>query len=148
MTKPAIEFFSDNEKDTIKQAIMNAELDTSGEIRVHIENQCPGDVMERAAYIFNKLDMHKTEKRNGVLFYLAVNHRKFAIIGDKGINAVVPEKYWDRINADMLEKFAAGDFCNGLTDAITDTGMQLKAHFPFQSDDVNELSDDLSFGRN
>lgn len=125
---------------------MNAELDTSGEIRVHIENQCPGEVMERAAFLFNKLNMHKTEKRNGVLFYLAIHHRKFAIIGDKGINAAVPENYWDRIKADMLEKFAEGDFCNGLADAITDTGMQLKKHFPYQTDDVNELSDEISFG--
>lgn len=146
MAKPAIEFFNNSQKETIKQAIMNAELDTSGEIRVHIENQCPGEVMERAAFLFNKLNMHKTEKRNGVLFYLAIHHRKFAIIGDKGINAAVPKNYWDRIKADMLEKFASGDFCNGLADAITDTGMQLKKHFPYQTDDVNELSDEISFG--
>ncbi len=125
---------------------MNAELDTSGEIRVHIENQCSGDVMERAAFVFNRLDMHKTEKRNGILFYLAIHHRKFAIIGDQGINAVVPENYWDRIKANMVEKFAEGDFCNGLTDAILDTGVQLKKHFPYQSNDINELSDEISFG--
>jgi uncharacterized membrane protein len=148
MPKPAKDFFTDNQKDTIKQAIMNAELDTSGEIRVHIENQCPGDVMERAAFVFNKLQMHKTEKRNGILFYLAIHHRKFAIIGDKGINAAVPENYWDRIKEEMIEKFADGDFCDGLADAITETGIQLKKHFPFQTDDVNELSDDLSFGDN
>ncbi len=146
MTKPAIEFFTPSQKDTIKQAIMNAELDTSGEIRVHIENTCPGDVMERAAFIFNRLGMHKTEKRNGVLFYLAIHHRKFAIIGDMGINAVVPENYWDNIKREMLNKFADGDFCNGLADAITDTGNQLKKHFPFQTDDINELSDEISFG--
>jgi uncharacterized membrane protein len=148
MPKPAKDFFTETQKETIKQAIMNAELDTSGEIRVHIENQCPGDVMERAAFVFNKLQMHKTEKRNGILFYLAVNHRKFAIIGDKGINAAVPENYWDRIKEEMIEKFADGNFSDGLADAITETGTQLKKHFPFQTDDVNELSDDLSFGDN
>ncbi|HPE86052.1 MAG: TPM domain-containing protein [Bacteroidia bacterium] len=148
MPKPAKDFFNNIQKDTIRQAIMNAELDTSGEIRVHIENECPGEVMERAAFVFNKLNMHKTNKRNGVLFYLALRHRKFAIIGDLGINAVVPEKYWDNIKEQLIEKFAEGDFCNGLADAITQTGLQLKKHFPFQSDDENELNDELSFGEN
>jgi len=148
MPKPAKNFFNNIQKDTIRQAIMNAELDTSGEIRVHIENECPGEVMERAAFVFNKLNMRKTNKRNGVLFYLALRHRKFAIIGDLGINAVVPEKYWDNIKEQLIEKFAEGDFCNGLADAITQTGLQLKKHFPFQSDDENELNDELSFGEN
>ncbi|MCK9168678.1 MAG: TPM domain-containing protein [Bacteroidales bacterium] len=148
MPKPAKNFFNNIQKDTIRQAIMNAELDTSGEIRVHIENECPGEVMERAAFVFNKLNMHKTNKRNGVLFYLALRHRKFAIIGDLGINAVVPEKFWDNIKEQLIEKFVEGDFCNGLADAITQTGLQLKKHFPFQSDDENELNDELSFGEN
>lgn len=146
MLKPSKDFFTAEEKDTIKQAIMNAELDTSGEIRVHIENQCSGDVMDRAAFIFDRLKINKTEKRNGILFYLAKQNRKFAILGDKGINAAAPEELWDELKNDLINAFAEGNFCNGLVDAIEKTGKQLKKHFPYQSDDVNELSDEISFG--
>lgn len=146
--KSAKDLFSGEDEQSIKQAIMNAELDTSGEIRVHIENTCNGDVMDRAAYVFEKLKMHKTNLRNGVLIYLAVKNRKFAIIGDKGINAIVPDNFWDDIKQIMLDHFRDGDFTKGITEAVTMAGKQLKSHFPYQSDDQNELSDEISFGRN
>ena len=129
------------------KAILNAEMDTSGEIRVHVESQCHGDVLDRAAYLFKKIGMHKTELRNGVLVYLAVESRKFAIIGDKGINAEVPEDFWDNIKIKMTEHFAKGDFVEGLTEGITMTGKQLKKHFPRNLNDINELPDEISFGK-
>jgi len=142
------DLFSKDEEQWIKQAIMNAELDTSGEIRVHIENTCNGDVMDRAAFVFEKLNMHKTKLRTGVLIYLAVKNRKFAIIGDKGINKVVPGNFWDDIKQRMLNHFRNGEFTKGITEAIRMAGNQLKDHFPYQSDDKNELSDEVSFGKN
>jgi uncharacterized membrane protein len=148
MGKDALNFFSSEQKEDIKQAILNAELDTSGEIRIHIENNCPGDVLDRAAYIFEKLKMKETENRNGVLIYLSLNHRKFAIIGDAGINAVVPENFWDNIKEEMLMKFRENNFSLGLSIAITKTGEQLKKFFPHQKDDINELTDEISFGKN
>ncbi|MCK9219369.1 MAG: TPM domain-containing protein [Bacteroidales bacterium] len=141
------DFFSPQEKEEIKAAIMNAELDTSGEIRIHIENSCSGDVMDRAAFIFKKLRMNKTELRNGVLIYLAVKNRRFAIIGDKGIHARVPETFWTDIKTEMLNHFREDQFTEGLIAAVTSTGEQLKKHFPRASDDVNELSDEISFGK-
>lgn len=146
--KSVKQLFTKEEEQRIKQAIMNAELDTSGEIRVHIENTCNGDVMDRAAYVFEKLKMHKTKLRNGVLIYLAVKNRKFAIIGDKGINEVVPDNFWDDIKRNMLNSFRNNEFTNGIAEAIHMAGKQLKSHFPYQSDDKNELSDEISFGRN
>ena len=143
----AIDFFSKQEKEDIQQAIMNAELDTSGEIRVHIENTFTGDVMDRAAFIFKQLGMNKTELRNGVLIYLAVKNRRFAIIGDSGIHKVVPENYWNDIKASMLNHFRENRFTDGLIDAINSTGMHLKMHFPHQRNDVNELPDEISFGK-
>ena len=142
----ARDFFSAEEQECIKQAIMNAELDTSGEIRVHIENVCKGDVLDRAAYVFKKLGMSKTEQRNGVLIYLAIRNRKFAIIGDSGIHNKVPADFWDNIKSKMLEYFRKDDFCDGLIYAITEAGNHLKKYFPYKMDDVNELSDDISFG--
>lgn len=148
MGKDASDFFTHKEKEDIVQAILNAELDTSGEIRLHVENNCPGDVLDRAAYIFDKLGMKKTAQRNGVLIYLSINHRKFAIIGDVGINAKVPENFWDGIKDEMLINFREAYFTTGLIAAITKTGEQLKMYFPYHKEDVNELSDDISFGKN
>lgn len=146
MSTSAQHFFSKEQRDDIKQAILNAELDTSGEIRVHIDSRCKGEVMDRALQVFQKLRIHETELRNGVLFYLAVKNRKFAVVGDEGINMVVPEDFWDKLKADMLDAFREGKFTDGLIDGITRTGMYLKKHFPYQTNDINELSDEISFG--
>lgn len=140
-------FFSEQEKEDITIAIKNAELDTSGEIRVHVENKCKGDVKDEAAYFFKELEMHKTEQRNGVLFYLAVKNRKFAILGDVGINKVVSENFWDVIRDHMLNHFRENNFAEGLVEGIIKAGQQLKEHFPYQTDDVNELPDEISFGK-
>ena len=128
-------------------AILNAELDTSGEIRVHIESVFKDDVMDRATFIFKKLKMHRTELRNGVLFYLAVKSRKFAIIGDVGINKEVPKDFWNEIKEKMAEYFKENKFTEGLVFGISETGAHLKKHFPYHLDDINELSDDISFGK-
>ncbi len=142
----AYNFFTDDEKKKITEAIRTAELATSGEIRVHVEGHCKADVLDCAAYWFKKLKMHKTELRNGVLFYLAVNDHKFAIIGDTGINSKVPENFWETIKEQMRTKFLQGHFADGLAEGIMMAGQQLKAHFPYQANDVNELSNDISFG--
>lgn len=141
-------FFSEAEKNQIVDAIKEAELNTSGEIRLHVENKCKADVLDRAAFIFEKLEMHKTELRNGVLFYLAVSDHKFAILGDAGINAKVPENFWDEIKDTVLNHFKESKYAEGLATGIKMAGDKLKAEFPYQSNDVNELSDDISFGEN
>lgn len=139
-------FFTSQEKEDIKLAIRHAELDTSGEIRIHVETSCPGDVMDRAALLFEKMGMHKTNLRNGVLIYLALRNRKFAIIGDMGINHLVPENFWEDIRMEMLNHFRENRFTEGLITAIERTGTQLKKHFPYKTNDINELPDEISFG--
>lgn len=141
-------FFSKEEKQQIKDAIAEAELNTSGEIRLHMEGKCMIDVLDRAAYIFEKLEMNQTALRNGVLFYLAVHDRKFAILGDAGINKLVPLNFWDGIKETMLEFFKDGKFVDGLSKGILMAGEQLKVNFPYSGDDVNELSDEISFDKN
>lgn len=142
----AQDFFTEEQKQAIQQAIVNAELNTSGEIRVHIEEKCKGDVLDAASKIFTKLNMHKTELRNGVLFYLAVDDHKFAIAGDKGIDEKVEDNFWDTIRDTMLENFKQKKFTEGLSVGIAMAGEKLKIYFPFQSHDTNELSNDVSFG--
>lgn len=138
-------FFSKEQKQQIISAIEKAEKNTSGEIRLHVEMRCHGDVMKRAARVFDKLGMQRTQLRNGVLFYMAVSDRQFAILGDCGINDKVPEGFWNDIEKHMTEMFAKGLFCEGVTDGILMAGEQLKKHFPYQADDVNELSNEISF---
>jgi len=142
----ASSFFTSEQKKQIVASIKEAELNTSGEIRVHIENHCKKEVLDRASAVFATLDMHKTELRNGVLFYLSIKDHKFAILGDGGINAVVPDDFWSSIKDMMQNKFVEGEFTEGLSAGIKMAGEKLKAHFLYQSDDKNELSDDISFG--
>jgi len=142
----ASDFFNDNEKKAIVEAIRNAELDTSGEIRVHIELHCKSsDVRDCAANAFAMLKMHKTKLRNGVLFYIAVLDRKFAIIGDVGINKVVPPNFWDEIKEKMENFFKEEKFVEGLITGIMMAGEKLKVYFPRMYEDINELSDEISF---
>jgi len=140
------DFLSKEETSLIEKAIKTAELNTSGEIRVHIDKSCKNDVLDCATETFAKLKMHKTELRNGVLFYLAINDRKFAILGDVGINTKVPEDFWDNIKKEILILFKQEKFAEGLEKGILMAGEQLKKQFPHQSDDINELSDEISLG--
>jgi len=143
----ARKFFSDQDQQAIKNAIIKAEKGTSGEIRVHIENTFRGEVLDQAAYIFKQLKMHQTEQRNGVLFYLSIRTRQFAIIGDAGIHAKVPEGFWDQIKDVMTEHFKNNRFTQGLVEGITMAGEKLVEYFPYLENDKNELSDDISFGK-
>ena len=141
----AKDFFSKAEGERIVAAIKAAELNTSGEIRVHLEEKAGKDPYERAQKVFDKLGMGKTEQRNGVLFYLATADKKFAVLGDKGIDDVVPDNFWNSTRDLMQEHFRNGRFVDGLTEGIDNAGEQLKKFFPYQSDDVNELDDEISY---
>ncbi|NMC38947.1 MAG: TPM domain-containing protein [Bacteroidales bacterium] len=141
----ASKFFTKEQQEQIRDAIRKAENETSGEIRVHIETGFRGSVLDRASWIFRRIGMHATENHNGVLFYLAVKNREFAIIGDGGINSKVPDNFWNEIKEVISRHFRDGRFTEGLVEGIIMTGNQLREHFPFKRDDVNELSDEISF---
>lgn len=144
--KPA-DFLDKEAQKLIVYSIEKAESRTSGEIRVHIESRCKSNVLDRAATVFKTLSMHKTKERNGVLIYLSVNDRKFAIIGDIGINAKVPSDFWDSTKELVISHFKKGEFTEGILAGIELAGKHLAAYFPHQEDDVNELPDDISFGK-
>lgn len=129
----------------LEKTIAEAEKHTSGEIRVHIESRCPGDVLQRAIYWFNKLGMQKTKERNGVLIYLAFKDHKFAIIGDEGIYNKTGQNFWDETKQQMLEFFKKGELTQGLMAGIKSAGEKLKTFFPYDpGSDINELSDEIS----
>ena len=139
-------FLSDQEQANVLAAISDAESQTSGEIRLHLESRCKGDVLDRAAVVFETLAMHKTALRTGVLFYLATEDRKFAILGDGGINAVVPDNFWNDVKNRVIDGLASGKPAEGIASGIRLAGEQLSAHFPLEANDINELSNDISFG--
>jgi len=141
-------FFTEIEKEAIKKAIYEAEMQTSGEIRVHIENVCKEDVLDHTAFLFKQLGMHKTELRNGILFYLSIEDHQFAVIGDAGIHAKVGDDFWENIKNEMIDDFKKGEFCKGLCEGINKAGEQLKTFFPRSKNDINELNDDISFKKN
>lgn len=139
-------FFSKEQKEQIVSAIKDAEKETSGEVRLHIETRCKGDALERAVKMFEKLKMHQTQLRNGTLIYLAVTDHKFAIFGDEGINEVVPDNFWEDVKEEMSGYFRKEEFAAGISEGIRRVGEKLKEFFPYQDDDINELSDDISIG--
>jgi uncharacterized membrane protein len=139
-------FLTQSEEQAIVEAIRLAEVATSGEIRVHIEKESTLPAFERALEVFHDLKMNETELKNGVLIYVAVKDKAFAICGDKGINDLVPKDFWDTTKEIMMTHFRNGDFKQGLIDGITKAGEQLKTYFPFQDDDTNELSNEISKG--
>lgn len=139
------QFFNEDDRIAIVSAIQKAEELTSGEIRVHIQPETER-VLDDAAETFATLGIHKTKLRNGVLFFLATESKKFAILGDAGINTCVPDGFWDEISAAMSAYFKQGQFARGLQEGILMAGKALQTHFPYdKTTDKNELSDDISY---
>lgn len=137
--------FSAEQGAAIVQEIAHAEMQTSGEIRVHIEPHCKTpEVIARAVEVFHKLGMNNTARKNGVLIYIAYSDKKFAIIGDEGINAVVPANFWDGTKEVMRGHFQKSEFFEGVAFAIRETGELLKQYFPLGNDDKNELPNEIS----
>ncbi|SHI73623.1 TPM domain-containing protein [Flavobacterium terrae] len=138
------DFLTTLEEQEIVDAIQTAEKNTSGEIRVHIEAQNEKPPFERAQEVFFSLNMNMTLARNGVLFYVNVSNKSFVILGDEGINKVVESDFWDCTKDIVLEHFKEKKFKDGLVAGILRAGERLKAYFPFQADDTNELPNEIS----
>ena len=140
------EFLTVAQEQAIIKAIEVAEKNTSGEIRVHLEKITDLPPLERALEVFHLLEMDKTDLRNGVLIYVAIESRKFAILGDEGIHTKVTENFWDAEKELMLSYFKKEEFALGLVLAITEVGNKLKEFFPYHSNDSDELSNEISRG--
>jgi uncharacterized membrane protein len=128
----------------VEEAIEKAERNTSAELRVHLEEKCGEDPLDRASFIFERLEMHKTADRNGVLIYVAFGDRKLAIIGDVGIHRHVAPGTWENIKNQMTQDFASGNYDLGLCHAVEAVGEHLKHFFPYRHDDRNELPNSVS----
>ena len=140
------DFLTKAEEQEIVTAIGKAEKNTSGEIRVHIEKQTSMAPIERAVEVFHQLQMEQTQDRNGVIIYVAVKSKQFAIYGDKGINEKVPSDFWDKTKDTIISHFKKGNFKQGLIDGILNAGEQLQKYFPYDEGDTDELSNEISKG--
>lgn len=140
-------FLSKKDEEEIIEAIREAESNTSGEVRVHLEKTTGEmDIFDRAMEVFHMLKMDNTKHDNGVLIYVAVDDHNFVIYGDKGINDVVPDDFWESTKDAIVAKFKKGEFKQGLVDGILTAGQQLKKHFPYSDDTRDELSNEISKG--
>lgn len=143
------QFFPEEENRLIVKAIRQAEKATSGEVRVYVESRCPWmDAIDRAAELFYRLKMDKTDQRNGTLVYVAMKDRQLAVFGDEGIHEKTGTEYWNKVVADMLDNFNREDYAKGIAESVIQIGEALKKYFPFEKDtDKNELPDEIVFGR-
>ncbi len=140
------DFLSASDEHEIVEAILMAEKNTSGEIRVHIESHTRLNHYDRAREVFHLLKMDNTKEENGVLLYVAVNDKKFSICGDKGIDKVVPENFWEATKDIIQSHFKEGNFKDGILEGVLKAGTELEKHFPWKHGDTNELSNEISKG--
>lgn len=138
------DFLTAEEEQRIVEAIIEAENQTSGEIRVHLEKALDKDPIVRAEEVFYFIGMDGTQNQNGILFYVAVDDHRFAVIGDQGIDRVVPDDFWESIKNEVIEEFKEGNYARGLIRGILHAGQKLKEFFPVDEDDKNELTDSIS----
>ena len=139
-------FLSDQDLEAIARAVGQAEERTSAEIRVHLDHSCPGEALPQAIRVFERLGMHETVARNGVLVYISVTDRKLAVIGDKGIHERVGDAYWRGLVDAVRERMRQQQSRDGLIHAVSELGASLGRHFPRRPGDANELRDDVSVG--
>lgn len=137
--------FTTQEQEQIANAIADAEKATSGEIRIAVDKHCHGSAFERATQYFAELGMDKTAQHNGVLIYIAHEDHKFAIIGDRGIDSVVPDDFWETAQIAMKAHFMSGNLAEGIIAGVSLAGEKLALYFPYQNGDVNELPNDIVF---
>ena len=141
-------FFSPEENEQIVHSIQEAEMQTSGEVRVFVESRCKYvDALDRAAEIFDKLKMEKTELRNGVLFYIAIKDKQFAIFADSGIHKATGKEHWEKVVKEIVSLFSKESIVAGIVACIGKIGQALKTYFPYDKEiDKNELPDEIVFG--
>jgi uncharacterized membrane protein len=136
-------FLLPGEEELVLSAIRKFERRTSGEIHVHLSSS-DGDIAREAQKEFDGLGLANTRERNGVLFFVAVPQRRFAVLGDVGIHQKVPPDFWQSVVSHVEKALAEGHRGEALATGIEMAGHALVEHFPARAEDVNELPDAIS----
>jgi uncharacterized membrane protein len=140
-----IYFLSNKEKKIIVATIRAAEMKTSGEIRVHLQSVAKPDILAHGKEVFEKLGMAKTDQRNGVLIFVATRDKRFSVLADSGIHREIEQEFWNELAKKMEDHFRQNRFADGIVEAVAAIGEHLAKHFPREQNDVNELSDAISY---
>ena len=127
----------------IVESIQQAELLTSGEIRVYIAKKCKEEPLEKASKIFKKLKMHNTAQRNAVLILVCPTDKKAAIMGDKGIDSIIENDFWDSTLEELVNYCSNDLITEGICKAINRVGNLIKQKYPYQKGDINELDNEI-----
>ncbi|WP_010522756.1 TPM domain-containing protein [Aquimarina agarivorans] len=144
MASSVATFLTSTQEQQVVDAIRKAEKQTSGEIRVHLEDYDHAEVYQRAQQVFHMLKMDNTKLENGVILYVAVNQKQFVVYGDNGINKKVGPDFWNSTRDVIQDQFKKQHFAKGLILGVTQIGEALKKYFPWDADDTNELTDEIS----
>ena len=140
-----VSFLNAKQIKDLARIISEAELLTSGEIRLHLEEKCEIETEARALEVFYSLNMGNTKLKNAVLLYISYGDQKFAICGDEGIHKYVSNRFWKSLKNSLKRAFGKKDFFNGISVTIMECGRQLRTYFPYQHDDINELENHVTF---
>lgn len=138
-------FLTDYQMASLVEAIKTAEDHSTGEIRIHIDSTTEGNNAEIAFEVFKKLCKDQTAERNAVLFHVNFEQHYLTIIGDAGIHAKVHQNFWDQLHDKITQEFAKGNYFEGLKNAVLETGLELKKHFPITGKNHNELPNEITF---
>lgn len=137
-------FFEEQFSLEVEKAIEEAELLTSAEFKLHIEEVCNEDVLDRAAFVFSELQLHKTQLRNAVLLYVSVNDRKVSILADAGAKAHLSEEVLSNCLSTLINDFKSSSYAAGIRSCFLTLADALKSSFPYQANDINEISNKVS----
>ncbi len=138
-------FLTDYQMASLVEAIKTAEDHSTGEIRIHIDSTTEGNNAEIAFEVFKKLCKDQTAERNAVLFHVNFEQHYLTIIGDAGIHAKVHQNFWDQLHDKITQEFAKENYFEGLKNAVLETGLELKKHFPITGKNTNELPNEITF---
>lgn len=101
--------------------------------------QVDEEVEEAAIASFYSEGLYRTRQENGILIFVSVLEHRVWILGDRGINEKIDPGEWQDIVEDLTEGIKTGRQGEALCQAVTHVGEILKAHFPLQEDDRDEL---------
>jgi uncharacterized membrane protein len=136
---------SPEEQNRLLDKIARNEKRSCGEVRIHVTGRRVKDPLEEARRTVTSLGRTATNRRNGVLVFLSLPSRSFAIVGDEEMDRITPADYWEGLRDTLAENFAAGEYCEGLLDILDRVEAVLTEHFPYEKGDVDELPDDISY---
>jgi uncharacterized membrane protein len=139
------QLLSPQDQQRLLEKIGQIENRSSGEVRLHVTDRRVKDTLEAARKTFTALGITRTRRRNGVLVFLSLPSRTFAIVGDEGIDRVTGPQYWESLRDTMAKRFSAGSYADGLLDILDRVEAVLVEHFPYEEGDVDELPDDISY---